>query len=446
MYLKKLFTLIAIVVMNASAFAQTDYNPFLKVVANSEVQYKSLLSDLLVNGNGEKWHAGAGQAYFEFFNHIFPGESPENIIAGTKFVSASTLKGDYQLGMLHKKTREFDWWERPWRTGERIGVYKGIAWTSMACGNPVAVDIPLVEPNDYTKKTSQVAQSVSVVEKVVEVPVMAEKVKVVEKVVEVPVVSERVEYVPYPVYSQTPQPQLNPQPYYPNSGYDPYYEDPYYGYGGGGYYPQRGITFDRVIEVGHLAAALWNAHSNSRTARAIEGGAMRSSGGDVYVNVNNSNTNTNTNNSYNRGGNRQPSQPRYDNTWPDQPGQPGNGNDGDFQGPKREYPRNTPSNPSTPSNPNYDNQWAVDRSGRSNQVVSTTSARMQSSSRVGSERFISNSPQRSMSVNGSLRSVGTRFAPSSSQRNSGAQMSAPRGGGRSAVSTGIRSSSGRGRL
>ncbi len=438
--------------MSASAFAQTDYNPFLKVVANSEAQYKKLLSDLLVDGNGEKWHAGAGQAYFEFFNHVFPGESPESIIVGTKFVSANTLTGSYEIGMLHKKTRELDWWERPWRTGERIGVYKGIVWTSMSCGNIVAEDIPLVEPNDYTKKKTQVAKSVEVVEKVVEVPVMSEKLSVVEKVVEVPVMIDRVEYVPYPV--STPQ----PQPIYQQGGgyYDPYYD--YYGYGGN-YGYGYGITKEDLKWGVNTAIDFWLANSVSKIAKGVESGAMR--GGDVYIT--NTNTNTNNNNSHNRGSyNRdRGGNPGYDNSWPNNPDNP----DDNHQGPGIRVP--DPGRNNNPGGTN-DNTWAVAEAHSRQQVtraesritsgapasvferqqvastrsvasVSTASRGNTASTNVvsrSSDRRQSTTAQPSRNVLSTNRAASQPRPVAATQARGSARMSAPpSGGGRSAANS-----------
>lgn len=373
MFFKKILTLIAIVVIGVSTKAQSSYSAFLKIEPTSEAHFKTLLADLLVRGDGSKWHPGAGQAYFEFFHHHFPGIKPQEIIDGTNFVLASSLSENYQIGRLHKETRKLDWWERDWRKGERVGIYNGKAWTSMSCGNPLFAENILIEPDDYTRKpdTRLVESSPSKTSNqdvnVTVVPVFIEKEK------------EKEVYIPFEVPVEVPvyygggdyyDPYMYPQqPYFGQQVYSPYPATPPY-IGGTG----LGLGLYDLLDLG---IDFYQAYNVGQIARAIQQGNDQNWGGGTVIN-----NNVYNNSVYNPERNYGGRPPRNDNNWPDNP-PPSNPGD-DFQGPGS--PVNIPGN-----NGNYDNTWANSTSRTASLQSSVRSAYRNDNSRnVSTQSQITN--------------------------------------------------------
>ncbi len=96
--------------------------------------------------------------YDDHFKRLYPGETLGNILNGTKLVSAgSNFVQTHQIGYVNDDAG-FAWGGRrsgePY-PGEKLLVYKGIAWASAYCWNPVC---PKVLPRTSLTSTPQKRQ------------------------------------------------------------------------------------------------------------------------------------------------------------------------------------------------------------------------------------------------------------------------------------------------
>lgn len=139
--MKKMFFVVLALIVSATTYtkAQSLYSAFLKNAyvnhLNDASQYRDALKEM-AKGDTVKWYPTAKSVYVSGLSITFPGESLEAIIAGTIFESApNDMNISMSVGRLSKATGEESQWERNPYAGELIGYYRGIPWTSTACGN-----------------------------------------------------------------------------------------------------------------------------------------------------------------------------------------------------------------------------------------------------------------------------------------------------------------------
>lgn len=152
-----------IVLLPLYSSGQKDHSAFLKKEYVQKLDYQEYhneLTALLIGSGSKKFMPGAKPALIKHLGLLFPGESIETVLRSTQYYKAPVdFEKNFKVAMLEKSKRARESFsERPAYPNEHLGIYRGITYTSAACGNNIIpmrqlYQQPEVVPQTHQQKT-----------------------------------------------------------------------------------------------------------------------------------------------------------------------------------------------------------------------------------------------------------------------------------------------------